>query len=208
MILIRLKKYCWCKHSCCLFCACVLFVCVERKHLHALHNVSSVRLVLTIVQLGTKQSMNILKMLPVSCNSCLQPLAARLCVSVPQAFSCHPPLRKRERSRVCCWALMRWPPGPNMKQMWKGRPPPNLPPSTTTRSEPSAEGAQLTGATSGWCLKHLFKRCQCRTTQEKNTRIGLYVHVQKWKQVWHDSFLGCAAVRDELDIHDRIVLCN
>ena len=90
----------------------------------------------------------------------------------------------------------------------KGDPPPNLPPSTTTRSEPSAEGAQLTGATSGWCLKHLFKRCQCRTTQEKNTRIGLYVHVQKWKQVWHDSFLGCAAVRDELDIHDRIVLCN
>lgn len=46
------------------------------------------------------------------------------------------------------------------------------------------------------------------TNSRENTSIGLYVHVQKWKQEWRDSFLGCAAVIDELDIHYRIVLCN
>lgn len=94
------------------------------------YNVSSVLLVLNIVQLGTKQSMNILSwkcyLFHVTQVSRLWPSGSVCLCAVPQAFSCHPPLRKRERSRAYCWALMRWPPGPNMKQMWKGRSP--LPP--------------------------------------------------------------------------------
>lgn len=40
-----------------------------------------------------------------------------------QAFSCHPPLRKRKREGecVCHCALLQWPPGLNLKQMSKKR---------------------------------------------------------------------------------------
>ena len=31
--------------------------------------------------------------------------------------------REREREAESCWALLHWPPGPNMKQMWEGRSP-------------------------------------------------------------------------------------
>lgn len=78
-----------------------------------------------------------LKMLPVLHNP-VSTLAFRLCMCLccSSAIFLPPPTDKeRERSRVHCWALLYWPPGPNMKQMWKGR-------SPTTTSEQSAGGAQ------------------------------------------------------------------
>lgn len=61
-----------------------------------------------------------------STSQCPTPGHQAVCLcAVHQAFSCHPPLRERERSKVYCWALLYWLPGPNMKQMWKGRSPYN-----------------------------------------------------------------------------------